>query len=167
MLKIRASDYWTVLPAIVAHISELLNNRASTVEELYQRLLKNCASDCWRIMPVTVEESCPTVQNYGQQSMARLISSRWHDFSTVTGTILQQSPAWFFNIVPCTRNTTHDPNRIMCRIPGKIRYALIILFIDMAISLRESYVNHSLCRSVFQQKSALFVLQINWLVSLW
>ena len=47
-----------VLPAIVARISELLNNRASTVEELYQRLLKNCASDCWRIMPVTLEEFC-------------------------------------------------------------------------------------------------------------
>ena len=68
-----------------------------------------------------------------QQSLARLINSGWHDFSTATGTILQQSLAGLFNshgqiflfsmlaeffnsedhcwrIVPCTRNTAHDPN---------------------------------------------------------
>ena len=68
-----------------------------------------------------------------QQSLARFFNSHWHDSSTVTGTILQQWLARFFNshgqdfflssmlaelfnsdvhcrrIVPCTRNTTHDP----------------------------------------------------------
>ena len=67
------------------------------------------------------------------QSLARVFNSRWHNYSTVTGTILQQWLARFFNshgqdfflssmlaelfnsdvpcrrIVPCTRNTTHDP----------------------------------------------------------
>ena len=69
-----------------------------------------------------------------QQSLAQLFNSHWHDSSTVTGTILQQWLAQFFNshcqdfflfsklaelfnsdvycwrILPCARNTTHDPN---------------------------------------------------------
>ena len=60
-----------------------------------------------------------------QLSLARLFNSHLHDSSTVAGTILQQSQARFFlfsmlaelfnndvhcwRIVPCTRNTTHDP----------------------------------------------------------
>ena len=66
-----------------------------------------------------------------RQSLARFFNSYWHDCSTVTGTIVQQLLAQFFNskgnnffyrlaeffnsdvhcwrIVPCTRNTTHDP----------------------------------------------------------
>ena len=68
-----------------------------------------------------------------QQSLARFFNSHWHICSTVTGTILQQSLTRLFNshgqhfffffyagrilqqwnhcwrIVPCTRNTTHDP----------------------------------------------------------
>ena len=53
-----------------------------------------------------------------QQSLARFFSSGWHDSSTVTGKIFSFFYAGkFFNrdvhcwrIVPCTRNTTHDPN---------------------------------------------------------
>ena len=77
--------------------------------------------------------NCSTVSGtIIQQSLARLINSAWHDSSTVTGIILQQSLAGLFNshgqiflfsmlaeffnsedhcwrIVPCTRNTVHDP----------------------------------------------------------
>ena len=63
-----------------------------------------------------------------QQCLARLFNSHWHYYSTVAGTIVQQSRerfsvfsmlAEFFNsdvhcwrIVPCTRNTTHDPDAL-------------------------------------------------------
>ena len=79
--------------------------------------------------------ACSTVAGtIFQQSLARFFNSHWYNSSTVTGTILQQWLARFFNshgqdfflfsmlaeffnsdvycwiIVPCTRNTTHDPN---------------------------------------------------------
>ena len=55
------------------------------VEESCQQLLENRASDCWRIVPATVEQSC-------QRQF-----SRNHDCSTVTGTIVRQSLTRLFN----------------------------------------------------------------------
>ena len=61
-----------------------------------------------------------------QQSLVQLFNSHWHYYSTVAGMIVQQSRARFFlfsmlaeffnidvhcwRIVPCTRNTAHDPS---------------------------------------------------------
>ena len=52
-----------------------------------------------------------------QQSLARLFNSHWHDSSTVTVKIFFfimlveffNSDVHCWRIVPCTRNTTHDP----------------------------------------------------------
>ena len=71
LLKNRASNCWRFVRA--------------TVEQLCQQLLKNRVSNCWTIVPVTVE-----------QLWLRL-NCRWHDCSTVAGTILQQSLARFSN----------------------------------------------------------------------
>ena len=83
--------------------------------------------------------NCSTVTGMILQNLlAQLFNSHWHDYLTVTGMIVQQSLAWFFNsltdkvflfsmlakffnsdvrcwrIVPCTRNTTHDPLYYFC-----------------------------------------------------
>ena len=92
--------------------------------------------DCSTVTGTNVKQSLAqfsTVEStIGQQSLARFLNSCWHYCSTVTGTILQQLLATFFNshwqyfflfsmlpgsfnvgvyywrIVSCTRNTTHD-----------------------------------------------------------
>ena len=69
----------------------LLNNRASdcwtivpaTVEESYQWLLNNLASDCWTIVPVTVEQSYQWLLN-------NLASNFW-TFAPVT---VEESCQW-------------------------------------------------------------------------
>ena len=63
---------------------------------------------CWRIVSVTVEQSCQWLSNNSasdcwtiviatELSLARLFYSCWHDSSAVAGTILQQLLARFFN----------------------------------------------------------------------
>ena len=63
---------------------------------------------CWRIVSVTVEQSCQWPSNNSasdcwtiviatELSLARLFYSCWHDSSAVAGTILQQLLARFFN----------------------------------------------------------------------
>ena len=92
-----------------------------------------------RLFNSQLHDSSAVADMIVQQSLARLFNSHWQDYSTVTGTILQQSLAGFFisywhdsstvtdrsfvsmlaeffnsedhcwKIVPCKRNTAHDP----------------------------------------------------------
>ena len=48
-----------------------------TVEELCQRLLNNHPSDCWRIMPVTVEESYQWLLNKWCQQLLKNHACEW------------------------------------------------------------------------------------------
>ena len=74
--------------------SWLLNNRASdcwrimpvTVEESCQSLLNNRATDCWRIMPATVEESCQP-----------LLNNRASDCWIIVPVTVEQSCQWLLN----------------------------------------------------------------------
>ena len=102
-----ARDCWTIVPVAVEHSCQwLLTNYASdcwrivlgTVEQCCQWLLNNLGSDCWRITPATAEELGQWLlkNRWKKQSLERLFNSRWHDCSTVTGTIVQQSRAIFF-----------------------------------------------------------------------
>ena len=67
------------------------------VEESGRWLLKNCASNCWKIVPATADQSCHRLLPIILNCWARFFNSHWHNSSTVTGTILQQSLARFFN----------------------------------------------------------------------
>ena len=85
--------------------------------------------DCWTVTGTNMQQwlarffnsrwydYSTVVGTIVRQSLARLFNSHWHDSSTVTVKIFVFSMlAEFFSsdvhcwrIVPCTRNTTHDP----------------------------------------------------------
>ena len=131
-----ASNVWTIVPATVEEWYHwLLSNPANNcwtlvpvpAEELCQWLLKNHAKDSWKILPVTIEELHQWLLKNCCRDSWRIVEK------TVTGMIVRQALAQLFNghrqsfpffyagrillqyvhcwrIVPCTKNTTHDPD---------------------------------------------------------
>ena len=112
LLKNDTTDCWAILPATAELSCQwLLKNHAKdswkilpvTIEELHQWLLKNCCRDSWRIVEKTVTGMIV------RQSLARLFNSHRQSFPFFYAgrILLQYVHCW--RIVPCTKNTTHDP----------------------------------------------------------
>ena len=102
------------------------------IKQSLERLVNNHWHYCSTVAGTIIQQSLARLFNsrwHGystaagtiiQQSLAQLFNSHWHNYSAVADTILQQyffsTLAEFFNsdvhcwkIVPCTRNTKHDP----------------------------------------------------------
>ena len=101
---------WDIYRAIIIRLFNSHWHDWSTVTGMIlQQWLAQFFNSRWHICSIVVGM-------IAQQSLARLFNSYWHNYSIVTGKILFSMLAEFFNsdvhcwrIVPCTRNTTHDP----------------------------------------------------------
>ena len=100
------------------------------LQQSLARLLNSGWHDSSTVAGTIVQQSLARLINSGwhdfstvtgtifQQPLARFFNSHWQDYSTVTGRFFLFSMlAEFFSsedhcwrIVPCTRNTAHDPN---------------------------------------------------------
>ena len=113
LLNNHASDCWTIVPVTknvrelssLTFLQWLLNSLAIeystfvlvTVEELYQRLLKNCPRDCWRIMPVTVEKLCQWLLTNRANGCWTVVPAFFSLFLTYFGKILTSFSCKYFN----------------------------------------------------------------------
>ena len=92
--SIKLYDNHITLTGIMCHIPGTWHDSSSvifTVEEFCQhRKKKKSARDCWRIVPVTVEQSCLTVK----ESCQPLLNNRTSNCWTIVQVTVEQSCQW-------------------------------------------------------------------------